>query len=203
MLNIEELKQTLSEITDEELVSRIHSGNLTDTAHEVALKEIETRKIELSQFQLKTPNPSKRSEIISNIKPALTQAMRFPINAILGNVPLFKVLIFAFISAFIVNKLLLSFILTFILIKPAESYSFPVLYFFLAFRFLIFTYLSIALWRSAYNTKLNILTIAAFGCSALFVIFVIWSTYNTLTILEEHKPINSNSIMDNSVMHSQ
>lgn len=201
MLNIEELKQTFSEITDEELVSRIRSGNLTGTAHEVALNEIETRKIELSQFELKTPSPSKHLEIFSTIKPVLSQAMRFPINAILGKASLFKVAIFAFILAFITNKLLLLFIYKFVLVGSVDSYASPILYILIAFRFLIFTYLSIALWRSAYNTKFNILTIAAFGFSALFAIFVLWSTHNTLSILEQYKPINSNRVMDNSIMH--
>lgn len=203
MLNIEELKQIYSEISDDELVRRVQSGNLTTIAHEVALKEIEEREINLSQFHLKAPSQPKLSESISILKPAIIKAIKFPLNAFLGKSALLNVSIFAFIFAYFVNKLLILFIYNFILVVPIESYAFPILYILIALRVLIFTYLSIALWRSAYNTKFNLFTIVAFGGSALFVIFVIYSTHNTLTLLDQYKPINANNVMDNSIMHSQ
>jgi uncharacterized membrane protein len=203
MVNSEELIKVFSEISDEELVRRYNSDGLTPLARDIAGKELDLRNINLNQFQFEDIRPSKLEEIKLKVKPVVTQILQFPSKVFDGSEPLWLVVMIGLVAAYIVNQLLLNFIFQNIITQQVSSIAFPLLYVLLGLRVVFFIFISIAIKRSAFNTKFKVYTIAAYACSALLVLFVLWSTHLILGLVEQYKPINSNEFMEDSIMHKQ
>lgn len=203
MVSKEELEEMFSGLSDEELVRRVSGEDLTQFALEIAQNELNSRNINLSQFQHSDAAPSNFSKLKLKAIPISGKIVNFPKKAFLGFEPLWQVLILGLLAALAVNQIVVTFLLEFIVTTEVASFSFPILYILLGLRVLVYGFISIAIWRSAFNTKFKIFTIVAYACSGLLILFVLWSTYMTLDITKNYKPKSKIDIMENSVIRMQ
>lgn len=189
----EELSKNFAEISDEELVTRIKSGNLTPIASELAMKEITNREIDISQITPPLTEVSNRLQRQFNIAPYTRRILRFPYRAFLGVEPLWATLIFGGIIVFAMHKLTVHFSLQQFM-APKQSYASLITYSALFFLAVTKIWLGISLWRAA-KTKYIVVNILSLVMAVYVLISAVGGSYNGFQLLQAYFPSDVGSVM--------
>lgn len=199
MSTTDELTRHFSEISDAELISRIKSGSLTESAFDIANKELSYREINidllLNQAPIETSSTSNRTPIHITVSPIITRILKFPYRAVLGIEPFWVVFIFGVALDYGVGKLVNHFIVQLIFAVPISPNALSLSYLALGLNTISKLWLSIALWRSADNSKIYVINIIARVLAILYTLSAVWGTVTIVNIVKQYVPSDSASIM--------
>ena len=170
----EELIDLYRELSDEELIDRLSSDGNLPLTNEVIQEELTSRGIDLNQalYLRKNINFGHGGSVSATgiVGKALHRIMHFPLRAIFGLEPLWKVVVFGGVAVFILFKLVINGLVT-VVVPPIPKFPFAIAYSLIILESLAFIWLGISLWRSGVKIPSIAWKVFAYTAAVLCLLF--------------------------------
>ena len=202
-----ELSELIAGLADEELLRRLHSGDLTDAAATVVRRELVARGVATP------PSPAEPFSAASRPAPAAAAARRvlhfvwsrvvcFPLRAVQGVEPLWAVFVGGLVVLVGVFRLTSMAMYRLLATMPAAAHSLTVSYTLLAIYALTAVWLGVAMWRTARTSQSRAWRFAARAFGVLVALNCVWGATSAARLIHDHfKPppsLDGPSIMDSA-----
>lgn len=203
MSSPEHLSEDVASLSDEELVARLRSGNLTEEASDIVRRELAARGVDLNHPLSRAADvnvaPKRVAAFIgSRFGDLLGRVLHFPLRAALGIERLWVVVVFGVALNVVLLKLVTYGLMQFLDLRPMPWYPLPIALAATALLALALAWLAVALWTTAGRTQ------AAVGKSAVRLLAVLVAAYAVIVTLDRiqvmqqyfSSPLNGESVMD-------
>jgi hypothetical protein len=203
-LTAQQLSQSIADLSDEALIARLSSNDLTELAADVIQRELAARGIAAQSIPTMAPpaaesSPANMSRCFDFF---LKRVLLFPVNAVRGTEPLWSVIVFGGPLVYGVCKLALLGIAEFAFTRRAEPHALPILYALLSAFVLAALWLAIALWRTA--SAPPILKYLMRFVAVVFFLNCLSAASGGYRLVRDHfpsAPVDTPSIMDSPRPH--
>ena len=152
MLPAEDLSDYITKLSDEELISQLRNGGLTEYASKVVRSELERRGIDVDHALSQPPNDRQKalnqaSPYVKRLRPALRRVVRFPLRTLLGIESPWLVILVGGGLVYAIFKLVLFGFGWILLERPLPPFAAPLSYAGIAILVAAEVWLAISLWR--------------------------------------------------------
>jgi len=186
-------------LSDEELIERLRSGILTETAQEITREELAARGVDVARAVASRPpaepQPDGLTQARGVLAPMLRRVTRFPLRAFLGLEPLWAVIVFGGAAVYLVFRSIVYLIGGLGADLPAPAYAMPASYALLLVHALALAWLAVSLWRTGGRSRSLIWNLAARSL-ALLCAFAILGTSGAVRVTQEYLSPAPKSVMD-------
>jgi len=201
MSDADELKEHAAILCDEELIARLRSGSLTETATAITREELLARGIDV-ELALNRAAPAPTPEFKFHLRgwgtvyAVLRRVLRFPWRAVLGVESLWAVGIFGALIVYLVFRGMMYGLTELLMINPSPPHALLIAYAGLAVYQACVGWWGVALWRTATRTRSPVWRNVARLLAVVLALQVILGTIRASAVLQEHFSPKEGSVMD-------
>jgi hypothetical protein len=191
MLPAEELSDYMARLSDEELISQLRNGDLTEYASKVAHSELERRGIDVEHVVSQPPDERQRDLSQANphfkrLRPALRRVVRFPLRTLLGIESPWLVILAGGGVVYAIYKFVVFGLSWILLERPLPPFAAPLAYAGIATFVLAEVWLAISLWRCSRHIELAIMRLTVKLIAVLFFFPVIGGTRGMIQVVSQY-----------------
>jgi len=190
-----------AKLTDEELIARLRSGDLTQIALDAAHRELAERGIDVARVlaqPARVPvSPSGASSALARCIGILTRILGFPVRAVLGLEPPWAVIVFGVVFVYLVfQSIRYGLVQLFLSVHPPPPYFLSVAYAGTALIALAMAWFALALWRGAKQAKAGFWRLVVRILAAVSAVNTVFATLRLVPLMQEYFSSPPGSVMD-------
>jgi hypothetical protein len=197
------LSDEFGRLADQELIDHLRSGDLTQTASDIACEELARRGVDVATVLMQPTQgsvlpPQPDASALSKCITILSRLLCFPVRAIFGAEPLWAVIAVGVGFLYLLDRLLVYGAFTqFLRLRPMPAYALPFAYGGVALIALAMAWFAVALWRTATRVKSKFWTVAVRVLAILLAVDAVLATPRRVTLIEHFSSQpGSGSVMD-------
>ena len=199
----DQLSQEFETLTDEELIERLRSEDLTQIASDTARRELAKRGVDVDRALVESPSVPVQLAVsattLQRVRRAigiLTRILRFPWRAVLGVEPPWIVVLFGAALLYLWFRLIVYGLTETLLLHPRRPHALPIAYAAAGLMALGMVWYALAIWRSAKRVKSRFWRISVRVLATLVALNTVFATLNLIGVMQQHFTPEPASVMD-------